>query len=195
MAGTLLLFSVVALDGLRKFGFRFTEEESESLMHLWRYSGYLMGVDPELLPTSEREGLELGELLRTTAGLPDEDSRALAQALMEAPITEAREKNQGPREIERAKKLSAFVYGVSRALIGDEYAEQLGYPKSAWRFSVPALRGLVARTELLRKVLPGSVYSLASAAGLRYWGWIVETGLSGVPAEFRMPQEPVASSQ
>src|SRR5690606_30065619 len=92
MSGTLLLFSTVALDGLRKFGFTITPEESESLIQLWRYAGYLLGVDPELLAATERESIELLEMIHATSADPDEDSRALVRALMEVPLTEARKK-------------------------------------------------------------------------------------------------------
>src|SRR5690349_5110229 len=49
MAGTNLMFSAGVLDGLSRLGYRFTRTEREALVHLWRYAGYLLGVDEELL--------------------------------------------------------------------------------------------------------------------------------------------------
>jgi len=46
MAGTILEFSMLMIHGTRMLGFRFSREESEAILHLWRYSGWLGGVDP-----------------------------------------------------------------------------------------------------------------------------------------------------
>jgi hypothetical protein len=184
MLGTLLLFSAVALDGARKFGFRFTEDESEGLMHLWRYAGYLLGVDPSLLPATEREGIAIGELLRATAADPDDDSRALTHALLEASQTDA--KNE--REMRFAKKLTSFSYGVSYGLLGEEYAKKLEYPKTPWRYVVPMLKPAIESAEKLRQSLP-STERFAIERGTRYWEIVVEKGLAGVPAMFELPQK------
>ena len=59
--------SVVVIDTLNHFGFDFDAEEIHLFMQLWRYSGYLMGVHPEVLPTSQREG-EFPHFARTPFG-------------------------------------------------------------------------------------------------------------------------------
>jgi hypothetical protein len=59
MAGTNLMFSVGVLAGLTRLGYRFDPAERESLVHLWRYAGYLLGVESELLAFSEHEGQKL----------------------------------------------------------------------------------------------------------------------------------------
>lgn len=41
MAATTLLFSLVVLEGLRRFGFALEPEEAERYMHLWRYVGFV----------------------------------------------------------------------------------------------------------------------------------------------------------
>src|SRR5690606_4858156 len=47
-AGTLLLFSLVYVLGMRVLGVRYTDAERADIIHLWRYVGWLMGVDDEL---------------------------------------------------------------------------------------------------------------------------------------------------
>lgn len=54
-AATLGLFSGVPLMGSRLFGARFSDEDSRAAMHLWRYVGWLMGVDEQWLLDTERE--------------------------------------------------------------------------------------------------------------------------------------------
>jgi ER-bound oxygenase mpaB/B'/Rubber oxygenase, catalytic domain len=53
MAGTNLLFSVGVLDALTRIGYLFKPAEREALIHLWRYAGYLLGVEHELLVAGE----------------------------------------------------------------------------------------------------------------------------------------------
>ncbi len=65
MAATILLFSLVFMVGVRKLGLETDPEEADSFMHLWRYGGHLMGVDPEILPTSEFDGWGLAQLIRS----------------------------------------------------------------------------------------------------------------------------------
>jgi ER-bound oxygenase mpaB/B'/Rubber oxygenase, catalytic domain/Nitrile hydratase, alpha chain len=53
LAGTLLLFSLGNVLGSQALGLRFNRREKDAVFHLWRYIGYLLGVDVEVLPTSE----------------------------------------------------------------------------------------------------------------------------------------------
>ena len=85
LAGTTLLFSGALIDGLRRCGFRFTRDESEALMALWRYSGYLLGVQPELLCSTEGEAARLSRLIMVVDRALDSDARMLVKALMETP--------------------------------------------------------------------------------------------------------------
>lgn len=55
LAGTLGLFDGVVLIGVRVLGVPVTPEESRAVMHLWKYVGWLLGVDEEWLVDSERE--------------------------------------------------------------------------------------------------------------------------------------------
>jgi hypothetical protein len=82
MAATRLLFCVNLLRHLRRLGFRFSPAESDAVMHVWRYAGYLLGIAPELLCATEVEGRRLLRLLLDVAGGPDDDSRALTEKLM-----------------------------------------------------------------------------------------------------------------
>src|SRR6202012_6245532 len=69
--GTSLLFSVVVLEGLRQLGVRIASADAEAYMHLWRWSGWLMGIDPDLLPATEAEGRRLGDMIAATQAPPD----------------------------------------------------------------------------------------------------------------------------
>jgi len=54
-----------------------SEEEAESWHGLWREVGWLLGVDPELLPATYAEEVALYERIKAHQFIPDDDTRAL----------------------------------------------------------------------------------------------------------------------
>jgi hypothetical protein len=168
MAGTNVMFSVGVLDGLTRFGYHFDRVEREALIHLWRYAGYLLGVDHELLIADEFE--------------PDEDSRALVDALMQTSFTYVRNFKAG---------LLCGVnlcYGLSHALIGDEQAAALGFPKTRWRWLLPAIRPATWVIETARR-FSTRVQALARVAGPKAFRHLLsERGLKGRTGDFVIPR-------
>lgn len=55
LAATLGLFNSTAILGCRVLGRYVSRDESDAIMHLWRYVGWLMGVDDDWLFRTERE--------------------------------------------------------------------------------------------------------------------------------------------
>jgi hypothetical protein len=86
MAATNLAFGLVFLAGLRALGIFPTPHESRSVMHLWKYTGWLMGVEECWLVDSEREGVVLLHRALLTQSEPDWSSQALGQALSLEPL-------------------------------------------------------------------------------------------------------------
>lgn len=86
MQATYLAFSVSFLLGQKIMGTLISRQESEDVMHLWRYIGWLMGVDESLLCTTEQEGriaLYQNVISQATA---DDSTRQLGRALMDEPL-------------------------------------------------------------------------------------------------------------
>lgn len=54
-AGTLGLFDGTVLIGVRALGVPVSRRDSRAVMHLWKYVGWLMGVDEQWLVDTERE--------------------------------------------------------------------------------------------------------------------------------------------
>jgi hypothetical protein len=183
MAGTILLFSLVLLDGLRAFGLRIPAADAEDLLHLWRYVGVVIGVDPELLPTGEASARELWDLVTGSQAPPDADARALAAALLETPLAQARTAEQR----KKAEGMVRVSYTLSRFLLGDEAADALGYPRyRAGRLLAALPLALGPAHDALRRT-PFGAHWLA-AAGHRHWANVVEQSLAGRPATFAMPE-------
>lgn len=176
MVGTSLLFSTVFVDGIRMFGVPVSTAEEEDYVHLWRTSGWLMGVDEAVAPKDNFESYRLGEFIRQTQAPPDEDSRALTRALLESPRLSMTN--------EMAQKHISLGQGFARALLGEELADGLGVSKTPHRFVVPAVGALVRAARVLAP--PGS-RARFEEYGRRYWARNVETGLAGRRATFSLP--------
>jgi hypothetical protein len=162
---------------MQRLGFRIGRADEEALLHMWRYSGYLSGVDPELAISTPEEGRLIGELIRDAEGPPDTDSRALLEALMGAAYHPLLEGKRWPA------KLS---YGVSRKLIGNELADSLGYPTSWWAPAIIATWPLFAFGSITQRAIPGA-RALATRLGGYIWDRMIEQIMAGAKAEFHPP--------
>ncbi|WP_422335676.1 oxygenase MpaB family protein [Rhodococcus sp. (in: high G+C Gram-positive bacteria)] len=80
-AGTLALFSTTFLVGLRALGVWVSADEGADVMHLWRYIGWLLGIDDHWLVDDENTGRRNMCQIGMFAPGPDENSRILAHAL------------------------------------------------------------------------------------------------------------------
>ncbi len=179
MVATILLFSSILLQGLRTLGLRISVAEAEDYMHLWRYVGHVIGVDDALLPTTEAEARWLQELIFEMQGPPDDDSRALTQALLQSPLLMATDEPSR----RRAQRQVDFSAGLCRGLIGDELADALGVDRSAWVRSVDVMRAVVGTLESVRQKVPW-LEEAAVRAGQRHWAHVVALGLADSPATF-----------
>ena len=113
------------IEALEKMGVRFDPKERESVLLVWRYASYLLGINPELVNTSEAEARRMIEVAFSVEFDPDETAVALCRSTIEA-IPEVIQINQNWI----SKYADGFFYSLSRYLIGDELADRLSYPKS-----------------------------------------------------------------
>jgi ER-bound oxygenase mpaB/B'/Rubber oxygenase, catalytic domain len=182
MAGTNLMFSVGVLDGLTRLGYRFKRVEREALVHLWRYAGYLLGVENELQIADEFEGHRLLDLMFAFEPEPDDDSRALVDALMQTSFSYV-------QNFKAARCCSVnLCYGISRDLIGDEQAVALRFPKTNWKYLVPIVRPLTWLVETTR-MFSSHVQALAKVAGPKAFRHLLsERGLKGSTGDFAIPR-------
>ncbi|MGI5996172.1 MAG: oxygenase MpaB family protein [Saccharomonospora viridis] len=157
-AGTLLLFSLVYVLGMRVLGVRYTDAERADIIHLWRYVGWLMGVDDELLPATEEDAWRLLWLLAATEFVPDEDSKRLAAALLDAYAETGRERG-GPLGAVLGE-LSMRVHGsISRLVLGKSNSDFLGLPDDPIvQLAVLAVAAGNFVVETVRQRLPGATW-------------------------------------
>lgn len=82
-AVTLGLFSSVLLVGVRALGVRVTRQESAAVMHLWKYVGWLLGIDDDWLFDRERDAHRFNYHVLLAQSDISEAGPQLAQAIVE----------------------------------------------------------------------------------------------------------------
>lgn len=164
MLGTLMEFSLLWMRGAEMMGFHFEPGEREDVLHLWRYAGWVSGVEDALLAWIEsvESGERLAEMMHLVQAGPDDDSLALAAALRVVPLRIARS---------RLEKLGApwivrYHDGLTRAFNGDAMADGLHIPNARWKHSIVPTRVLVGALERVRRAVPGATW-LATELGNR----------------------------
>ena len=55
LTATMLAFSTIAVEGMRKFDIIVTEQEEADLLHLWKVIGCVLGIDPANMPADVKE--------------------------------------------------------------------------------------------------------------------------------------------
>ena len=153
MAGTQLLFSLVGLLGMRVMGFRFTDQEVDAVIHLWRYVGHLIGVHKDLLPANEADAWRLMWLLASTEFQPDADSRTLAQALSAAlpPLHGIHSNGSAARAVIR------YHSALTRLVLGKDNGDALGLESHPlYTLAVLATSATNFSLETLRQRIPGA---------------------------------------
>ncbi|WP_280247445.1 MULTISPECIES: oxygenase MpaB family protein [Nocardia] len=170
MAGTTTLFALAVLSGSETLGARFTPHEKAAVYHHWRVVGHLLGVDPQILPTNERDAARLMSLQAAYEfGTPDTDSQRLARALLQAigPLIIG-DDDDLPHRIGRTAA-TAILCAYARRILGVENADFLALPDNQPMQRVLAGAATVIRgAEIVRCVLPGAT-RLSEECGRRSW--------------------------
>ena len=164
------VFSRRLLEYSELLGANFTNEEKESVMCVWRYAGYLMGIPETLLYTNAKDAKETYEIGYLCEPSADPDSVAVANLLIRS-IPEV----AGTTDEAEVQKLVALAYKLSRALIGNRLADQFGFPQSStvltlWYFRLKQRLQRMTKHDLIRsnnftQLLQISVYD---SGGLSY---------------------------
>jgi hypothetical protein len=152
MLATNLAFSVAYMTGMKVLGFRYTQRERDGMIHLWRYIGYLMGIDERILVSSEREGLRILYTVLISQPEADADTRKLALALMNEPYEVA---GKGRLAQLLAEASVRMHNGVSHFFLGSGPYRNLGLPENRrWTWVPLAIMPVVLGAETVRKLMP-----------------------------------------
>ncbi|GAA3230476.1 oxygenase MpaB family protein [Actinocorallia longicatena] len=156
-AYTLIEFSLIPLRVMRRFGIRHTERERAGIFHLFRYVGYLMGVDERILPHTEREFAELEEIYHLTGAEPSDYSRELVHELLNTIMPDSLA-DQAGRLAPLVRRLARPMgHGLARTFVGDPIADRLAVERNAWTRLPALLAPPVTVLGALQRAIPGEL--------------------------------------
>ena len=119
------VFSQRLLEYPAAVGANYTDEEKASVLDVWRYSGYLMGIPEKILYKNAADAAAIYRTGYLCEPRPSPESVAVANVLIQAIPAVAGVKDPAERE-----KPVRLAYRLSRALIGRQLADDFGFPKS-----------------------------------------------------------------
>ena len=152
MLATNLGFSIVFLDGLRLLGMKPSPEEVEGLFHFWKYVGYLLGIPEYLLPENEEDAIRSLYSWTITQPPADEDTKSLAIALMNEPLT-----SNYPEKSWQKKRIVQVHLGYNYFFLGKESCEAMGLPVKGWTIYPAILRLLTRLQEFINGLSHGAM--------------------------------------
>ena len=127
-------FSSRLMHHVGKLGGDFTDEEREAYVHVWRYTGMVMGIPESIMFHDRASADRTFQVAAMCEPTPDLDAIIMANSIINsAPIVLG---FTGPDE---RRKMASYIYQISRELIDDELADALRYPKPRRIKRVPML--------------------------------------------------------
>ncbi len=175
MAGTLMTFSVVTFDAMRKLGVEATEAEGDDWIHLWAVVGHFLGVERGLVPDGIEDARDLMDAIRERQWAPSPAGKSLTAALVE----------MMQRFFTRGH-FRGFTPTMLRYLSGNHCADVLDVAPANWTLPIVTLGAGLAelfdrdeRETLLEKLFGKLAYEVMEG--------IIALERDGKRASFRIP--------
>jgi ER-bound oxygenase mpaB/B'/Rubber oxygenase, catalytic domain len=119
LAGTLLAFSYVFVDPMRRLGVHVPAKDVDAYLHLWNVIGHLLGVRDELLVRDITDATALVDTIRRRQFKASPEGQDMTDALLRL-----------LDELTPVHRFDDTVPPLIRHLIGDETADLLQVPQS-----------------------------------------------------------------
>ena len=159
LLGGLLLFSTKVLHGLERLGCPATPQESDDYYYIWRVVGEMLGIRPDIIPSTLAESEALVAVMQRRHYGPSPDGVRLTRSLL-----------QMYDQLMPGEIFDGAIPAVVRFVVGDEMADWMEIPRSHWDWAVkglPALgrvwEGAEDNSTLLRQVLDKAGWALIQA--------------------------------
>lgn len=121
LLGTLMTFSYTVYRNLKRFGVSVTDEEAEDFLYFWRVVGEMLGIHPEIIPTSMAEAAAVTELIFTRQQAPSPEGVEMTRALLHMYTA------HDPTHL-----VSRLMPAVTRFSVGDQIADWMEIPRAKW---------------------------------------------------------------
>jgi hypothetical protein len=83
LVGTLMAFSWVVIDGLRRLGFAVSDQEAEDYLYAWRMAGHFIGVREDIMPADVASAAVLMKTIEERQFGPSPEGRMMTKALID----------------------------------------------------------------------------------------------------------------
>ncbi len=130
LAGTLMTFSTLVLDGFDALNVRLTKDAEDSFMYAWAVTGRLLGIKPEMIPNNYAEAQQLWSLIRKRQFKGSEVGRKLTRSLLDA--------YAGQLKFPFSRTYNSMMM---RFYMDPQLADDLGVPRNAVADNVGKLIG------------------------------------------------------
>ena len=120
LVGTLMSFSWIVVDALRKLGVRIDRQEAEDYHYRWRVIGEMLGIDPAAIPVDLAGAGELTSAIARRSHRASDEGVLMTRALF------ALHANSLPAGFEGAAP------ALTRYVLGDEVCALVELPRSRW---------------------------------------------------------------
>ncbi|QMU22315.1 oxygenase MpaB family protein [Gordonia rubripertincta] len=146
-------FLVLPLRVAKDLGIHYSRAELEAITHLWRWIGWVMGVDEHRLPTSFADARRTDHIGREFHLTPPEESKLLVQALLDDGYrTDLRLPKPLNNAVHRLSRpfLRTLFASVSTRWVDDEVAAAMGLRSTPLHHLVALARPVVRSREMAR---------------------------------------------
>lgn len=176
-ASTLGLFDGVLIIGSRALGVPVSGRESRALMHLWKYVGWLIGVDDDFLVDDEWERHRIDYHVLLAQGPLTEAGPQLAHAVVDAQAERHYPGWPAPLQGVRARYEKERLLSMLTVFLGMESMREFGLPiRPPWAHAY--LIGLNTVRYRVLKHLPGGKDRLWRWGGRRAQ-WLLDSYFQG----------------
>ena len=142
-------FSGRLMQHVQALGGDFNDEERDAYVHVWRYTGIVMGVPEPIMFHDMQGSIRAFGTAVLCEPPPDLDAIIMANSIVNsAPIL------LGFTEPEERRAKAKYIYSVSRSLIGDDLADELRYPPPKKIRDLPLLRLKNRVDRVMQKLRP-----------------------------------------
>ncbi|MEM6105156.1 oxygenase MpaB family protein [Mycobacterium sp. 050272] len=138
LAGTMLSFSYVPVEPMRRLGVRVSDEDCEAYLHLWNVIAHLLGIDDDMRVRGVDDATDLVETIRRRQFTASSQGQDMARALMEL-----------LDELTPGRDFDKTIPPLIRHLIGDTYADMLKVPTSSFTDDLGRVTRVVNRVWVL----------------------------------------------
>ncbi len=174
LAGTLMSFSSIVVDSLRRLGVRVHDEEAEDYYYRWRAIGQMLGIDPAAIPPDLAAARELTDLVARRSHRRSDEGVEMTNALFELHSSSL------------PPGFAGAAPALTRYLVGDEMCALVDLPRTRWDKKVRWQTG-VGRALDRAQSARGPVGSLTKLVGAGMLNQRVAEMAGGRSASFSIP--------